>query len=105
MKRFSELGVKMPEQDKVFNVQQVSITDIINTEIEVIDYIPDVKTKHGDGRCLIRFRYPETGNEAKFFTASANIKIALEQISKEDFPFSTIIKAVKLGNSKTYQFT
>lgn len=105
MKRFSELGVKMPEQHKVFNVQQVSITDILNMEIEVIDYLPDVKTKHGEGRCLVHFRYPKSGDEAKFFTASANIKIALEQIGKDDFPFLTVIKAAKLGNSKMYQFT
>lgn len=105
MKRFSELGVKIPEQNKVFNVQQVSITDILNTEIEVIDYLNEVKTKHGDGRCLVHFRDVKSGTEGKFFTASANIKIALEQIGKDDLPFITVIKAVKLGSQKKYQFT
>lgn len=104
-KRFCDLGVKMPEDRKVFNCPQVSITDILNTEIEVIDYLPDVKTKHGEGRYLVNFRYTETGAEAKFFTAASNIKFALDQVDKDDFPFITTIKAVKCGTGKIYQFT
>lgn len=104
-RRFSDLGVKLPDEKKVFNCQIVSITDILNTEIEVIDYLPDIKTKHGEGRYLVHFRYAENGDEAKFFTAAGNIKSALEQINKDDFPFLTVIKAVKCGNAKIYQFT
>lgn len=103
-KRFSELGVTLPEQAKVFNVPVVSITDILNTEIEIIDFLPNVKTKHGEGRCLVHYR-DKAGQEGKFFTAATNLKSALEQIGKEDFPFVTIIKAIKCGNAKIYQFT
>ena len=52
-KRFSELGIKQQDDRKIFNCQQVSITDILNSEIEVLDYIPDMKTQHGEGRYLI----------------------------------------------------
>ena len=45
-KRFSELGVTVDDGRKIFNCQQVSITDILNSEIEVLDFLPDVKTKH-----------------------------------------------------------
>lgn len=104
-KRFSDLGVQMPEDRKVFNCQQVSITDILNTEIEVIAFLPNVKTKHGEGRYLVHFRNTETGAEAKFFTAASDTKFALDQVSKDDFPFITTIKAIKCGTGKIYQFT
>lgn len=38
-KRFSELGIKQQDDRKIFNCQQVSITDVLNSEIEVIDFI------------------------------------------------------------------
>ncbi len=104
-KRLSDLGVQMPEDRKVFNCQQVSITDILNTEIEVIAFLLNVKTKHGEGRYLVHFRNIETGAEAKFFTAASDIKFALDQVSKDDFPFITTIKAIKCGTGKIYQFT
>ncbi|MDR0659083.1 MAG: hypothetical protein LBG18_09185 [Mediterranea sp.] len=103
MKKFSELGVKQEDERKLFNCQQVSITDVVNCEIEVLDYVPNIKTKHGDGRYLIH--YKQEGAEGKFFSNSTNIKNALDQISKEDFPFTTIIKATKCGNGKIFQFT
>lgn len=51
-KRFSELGIKQQDDRKIFNCQQVSITDVLNSEIEVIDFIPGMKTQHGEGRYL-----------------------------------------------------
>ncbi len=105
MKRFSELGIKQQDDKKIFNCPQVSVTDILNSEIEVIDFLPDVKTKHGEGRYLIHYRTVEDGEEGKFFTNSSSLKSVIDQIAKEDFPFITIIKAIKCGNGKIYQFT
>lgn len=48
MRRFSELGIKQVDDKKIFNCQQVSISDVINCEIEVLDFIPNMKTTHGD---------------------------------------------------------
>lgn len=104
-KRFSELGIKMPDDRKIFNCPQVSITDVLNTEIEVIDYIPAVKTKHGEGRYLVHFRRCESGAEEKFFTNAASLKGVLDQINEGDFPFITKIRSVKCGNGKIFQFT
>lgn len=103
-KRFSELGIQVDDRT-IFNCQQVSITDILNSEIEVLGFLPDVKTKHGEGRCLIHFRNTDDGFEGKFFTNSTTLKSALAQVNEEDFPFITVIKAVKCGNGKIYQFT
>ena len=104
-KRFADLGIKLDNERKIFNCEQVSITDILNTEIEVIDYLPGVKTKHGEGRYLVHFRRTDAAIEGKFFTNSSTLKSVLDQVTKEDFPFVTIIKAQKCGNGKLYQFT
>ena len=62
-KRFSELGIKREDSEKIFNCQQVSITDILNSEIEVIGFLPNVKTKHGEGRYLVHFKQVDNGAE------------------------------------------
>ena len=104
-KRFSELGIKPTDDRKIFNCQQVSITDILNSEIEVTDFLPDVKTQHGEGRYLVHFRYVDNGAEGKFFTNSSSIKSVLQQIAETDLPFITIIRAVRCGTGKMYKFT
>lgn len=103
MKRFNELGIKPVEDRKIFNCQQVSISDVINCEIEVLDFIPNLKTPHGEGRYLVKYR--QDGSEGKFFTNSSAIKGILDQVPKEEFPFITTIRCTKCGNGKIYQFT
>jgi hypothetical protein len=103
MKKFSDFAIKLQGNRKVFNCPQVSITDLTNIEIEVLDFIPDIKTEHGEGRVLVLCRHE--GQEKKFFTNSSDIKEALSLIPGEDFPFTTVIKAIKMGNGKIYRFT
>lgn len=90
MKKFSELGVTVQDERKMFNCSQVSISD--------------VKTSHGEGRYLVKFKH-SNGADGKFFTNAASLKKTLDQISKDAFPFSTTIKGMKCGNGKIYQFT
>lgn len=104
-KRFSDLGIKPADNGKVFNCQQVSITDILNSEIEILDYQANLHTAHGEGRYLIHFRMTDGSLEGKFFTNSTNLKSCLDQIQETDFPVITVIKAVKCGKGKISQFT
>lgn len=104
-KRFSELGITQQDDRKIFNCPQVSVTDILNSEIEIIDFLPGVKTRHGEGRYLIHYRTVDSSEEGKFFTNSSSLKNVLDQIKEKDFPFITVIKAIKCGNGKIYQFT
>lgn len=104
-KRFSELGITQQEDKKIFNCRQVSIEDILNVEIEVIDFISDVKTQHGEGRSLIHYQTSDEREEGKFFTNSASLKSALLQVASDDLPFITTIRATKCGKGKIYQFT
>lgn len=103
-RHFSELGINANDGRKIFNCDKVSISDIINCEIEVLDFIPNMKTTHGPDRYLVKFR--QDGKEGKFFTNSSAIKSVLDQIPEGMFPFTTTIRSIKLGNSgKMYQFT
>lgn len=105
MKKFSELGVNSINNRNVFPVQKISITDVLNCEIEIIDYESGVKTHHGEDRYVVKIKHD--GIECKFFTNSTPIKEALKQIQKTDFPFTTTIKVQKFGSGsgKTYYFT
>lgn len=102
MRRFSDLGIQQVDDKKIFDCNQVSISDIINCEIEVIDFIPNMKTSHGDDRYLVKFR--QNGQEGKFFTNSSAIKSVLAQIPEDVLPFTTTIRCVKIGSGKMYQF-
>lgn len=105
MKRFSDFGIEIDAGRNIFPVQQISITDILNCEIEVLDYESGVKTQHGDNRYVVKIKHE--GTEYKFFTNSTPIKEALDKISKEDFPFMATVRVKKLGtgNNKMYYFT
>jgi hypothetical protein len=105
-KRFSELGISPKNSGKIFNCQQVSICDILNSEIMVLDFQPNVKTAHGDGRYLVHFKTTEANPiEGKFFTNAETLKGCLDQVPKDCLPFLTVIKAIKCGKGKIYQFT
>lgn len=104
MKKFSDLGVNL-EDKNIFNVPLISIEDVANVEILILDFEANVKTRHGDGRYILKVKHE--GIERKFFTNASPIKNALDQIKKQDMPFATIIKQQRFGSGsgKTYYFT
>ncbi len=104
MKKFSDFGIDVLKNSNIFQVPQISISDILNCEIEVLDFESGIKTEHGEDRYILKIRHD--GQECKFFTNAKPIKDALGKISKNDFPFTTTIKMQKFGtNNKTYYFT
>jgi len=103
MKSFSELAIAPLETKNMFVVPIVSIEDVVNFEIEVLDFVPGVETKYGKERCVLKIRYE--GKECKFFTNASPIKDALSKVPKEEFPFSAVIKQQRFGNKKTFYFT
>lgn len=105
MKKFSEFGINTLEDKVIFPVPIISITDVINCEIEILDYEPGVKTRHGDDRYVVKIR--NEGIDSKFFTNATPIKEALDKVPKEEFPFATTIKQQKFGSGsgRTYYFT
>ena len=102
MKRLSDLNIKIDDDRKIFECPLVSITEVINCEIEVIEFISEVKTKHGDGRYIVMCK--TQGRDVKFFTNSSNVKKVLDAVDKNDFPFLATIKSFRLGSSVIYKF-
>lgn len=105
MKKFSDFGINTLEDKNIFPVPIISITDVVNSRIEVLDYESGIKTRHGEDRCVVKIK--SEGIESKFFTNATPIKEALDRVPKTEFPFETIIKQQKFGagSGKTYYFT
>lgn len=105
MKKFSDFGINTLDNKNVFAVPVISIEEVINCEIEVLDFEANVTTKHGAGRYIVKIKHE--GIERKFFTSATPIKEALDRIPKTDFPFLTTIKVQRFGAGagKTFYFT
>ena len=105
MNRFADFGINTLDGKNIFAVPIISIEEVTNTEIEVLDYEANVKTRHGDGRYIVKIKYEDV--ERKFFTNATPIKEALDKIDKSNFPFITIIKQQRFGcgSGKTFYFT
>lgn len=100
VKKFNELNVVSDR--KIFSCNQVSINDIVNVEIVVIDAVIQ-GTKNGE-RALVYCR-DNKGIESKFFSGSKGIMEVVGKLQCGDFPFSTIVKCTQFGKGKMYQFT
>lgn len=105
MKRFSDFNISTFENKNIFPVPVISVEELTNCEIQVLDFQSNVKTRHGDGRYVVKIKHE--GIERKFFTNATPLKEALDQIPKNDFPFVTTIKQQRFGSGsgKTFYFT
>jgi hypothetical protein len=104
MKKFSEMNVAIEGGNgKMFDCEKVTLSSIVNLEIEVLDYTHGVTTGFGPGRYIVKFRH--AGKEGKFFTTSKSIIAALDQIDESEYPFLTTIRGVKCTKGTAYQFT
>lgn len=52
---------------KVFDCDQVPLSDLVNMEIETLDFETNVKTSYGDNRCVVKFKMD--GAEKKYITS------------------------------------
>lgn len=103
MKTFSELNINLPKS-QIFEVPQTTIDEILNENIEVLDFQLDVDTRFGPGRSVVLIQKDE--KQMKFFTDSKRIKSQLDQVNKEDLPFEAKITVLRFGErKKSYQFT
>ena len=104
MKKFSDFGINTHEKTNIFPVPKISITDVLNCEIEVLDYESGIKTIHGDDRYIVKIK--SNGIDYKFFTNADPIKKALDKIPRESFPFLATVKQQSFGSGsgKTYYF-
>ena len=109
MKRFSDMGIKYRSEDgkKQFDGDTVKLSCLANKTIVVCDYEDKIKTRYGENRCVVEFKYDEKDRKTyKFFTQSKMIRSILQQVDEQNgFPFETTIEATSGGNHTTYKFT
>lgn len=110
MRSFSDFGLSYVAADgkKRFDCNSYPLGELQNETIVVLDYETGVKTKEGDGRYVVHFKFPTTEKEGKFFTNSEELKQMLDKVSEieDGFPFETVIKRISFGNNRyKYSFT
>lgn len=95
MTKFSELGfIYQRDGKKDFSQQSISLRQLTNREVKVLDFETDIKTKEGEGRYIVLVRIADNGEERKFFTNNDKMKKALDFASEKGMiPFDTVIKA------------
>ena len=97
-KRFSELGIVV--KNNSFSGRKINIVNIINTEIIVKNYKIN-NSKFENSKDCLTIEFELNGEDRIVFTSAEILKKQIEQIKKDDFPFTT--KISKVNNS--YQFT
>ncbi len=97
MKRFSELGIEV-EVDSLLG-EKIKMSKVLGKEIIVLGYKITGSKFENSKYCLI-LQIEIDGEKRVVFTTGLKLKMQLEQVAKEDFPFSGTI--VNIDN--LYQF-
>ena len=94
MTQFSDIGfIYQRDGKKDFSQQSISLRQLTNMHVTVLDFETDIKTKEGEGRYIVLIKL-ENGEEKKFFTNNDKMKKALDFAREKDMiPFDTTIKA------------
>jgi hypothetical protein len=104
MKSFAEFGLNFVAKDgkKRFDCNSYPLGELQNRTIIVLDFEKGVKTKEGEGRYVVHFRFADDDKEGKFFTNSEELKQMLDKIDEIDggIPFKATIKRTTFGNGK-----
>ena len=109
---FADLGITgrnaTNDGQKFFDVPLVRADDIINVPIKITDFIPNVKTREGPGRYVVKIIHE--GKDCKFITNSFTLKSMLDQAAEKGIlpsaqGFDTVLRKRDIGcGKKDYKF-
>ena len=109
MRNFADFGLNFVAKDgkKRFDCTSYPLGELQNETIIVLDYETGIKTKEGEGRYVVHFKFADSEKEGKFFTNSEELKQLLDKVSEIDdgFPFRTTIKRTTFNGKSKYSFT
>lgn len=91
MKSFKDFNITTPT--KGFEGDKIKIARILNREITVHDFKIDTSKcfkEKGSGKCLM-LQISVNGTKHVVFTSSSCLIETIQQISKDDFPFTATI--------------
>lgn len=107
MKEFKDLHTEYRTSDgkKMFDGIDVSLRNLVNLHITILDFEEEVKTRNGP-RTLVNFQYDD-GRKGKYFTDDKKQLSDLQQLAAQgEIPFGTIVGTETFGNGKIrYKFT
>lgn len=100
MKSFKELNIK-PKETSGFTGDKMKIAKVFNKEIIVHDFkIQKSKFEKGNDKCL--YLQIELNNQKYVvFTGSTFLMDTIQQVPKEEFPFTTTI----IKEDERFEFT
>ena len=107
MKSFADLikdGTVKDIAATTYCCKRISIDEITDKPITILNVIKDIKTEKGEGRTLVHFTSDSTG-EGKFFTNAALLKAQLAQIPTDCFPIVATVVKWREGNKTLYKLT
>ncbi|MCK9476320.1 MAG: hypothetical protein M0R46_10390 [Candidatus Muirbacterium halophilum] len=91
------LNIERNKKSREFNCKEISIQELVNRDIYLIEYLDDVKTRYGMRYLVyIKFNLDDSEiNGRKFFTNSESIKYILDKIRELDaFPRKVTVKNI-----------
>lgn len=104
---FAEHGIngriETKDGKRFFDVEKVSLEEIVKDEITILEYEEGVKTQYGPDRTVIKIRH--NGAEKKIITNSFTIKSQLRQARDLNlFPIDTVVlkKPIEKGRWDFY---
>ena len=93
VRTLQSLNIKPDSENKHFHCRETTQRKLINTTLNVLDYIDGVKTKFGASRYIVKIQL-DSGDVQKFFTNSQEIKYTLGEVKKmEAFPVRVTMRA------------
>jgi hypothetical protein len=107
---FAEKGIKANKKTKdgkkYFSVKSVSISDVLNVPVTIVDFETGIYTSKGDDRYAVLFI--KDGEQCKFVTSAFEIKNVLDQAREAEkngqkiFPVeNVIIRKRSFGDGKS----
>jgi hypothetical protein len=79
---------------------KISVKKLFNTPITVLDFKQE-PSKQKAGTTLLTIQIEKAGDKRVVFTGSTVLLDQLKRVSKDKFPFTTVIK----GDNDYYEFT
>lgn len=98
------LKIPPDANNKSWKIDEVKQSRLVNTTFWVLDFMENMRTKHGEGRFLVRIAdHPDDppSKHRKFFTNTPDIKYVLQKIREYDaFPRRVTMR----GEGNHYHF-
>lgn len=105
MATYAELlqrGIVKDVAASTYTCRRVSIEEVANKSITILDIVQNIKTEKGDGRTLVHFTNTDT-DEAKFFTNARILKEQLASIPQDYYPVTATVVKWRDGNKTLYK--